>query len=223
MSGRVASLAVWLPLGALGAALAWAVLSLPAGGAGLAPVVHEHLGVSGVENPVTAVLLNFRSYDTLLEISVLALAMTAVWSVGTFQPLSADAPGLVLAHLVKIVVPFMVLLGGYLLWVGSQSPGGAFQAGLVFAAAVLLTMLAGTEPPRLLLGRTLRALMMLGLLVFLAVGAGQLLFGRHMLAYPEPWAKTLILVIEAAAAISIGVILPAAFRGGDLALTGDRP
>jgi hypothetical protein len=40
----------------------------------------RHLAESGVSNPVTAVLLNFRSYDTLLEVAVLVVAMVAVWS-----------------------------------------------------------------------------------------------------------------------------------------------
>jgi len=35
---------------------------------------------SGIKNVVTAVLLDFRGYDTLLEISVLMLATVAVFS-----------------------------------------------------------------------------------------------------------------------------------------------
>ena len=38
---------------------------------------------SGVRNPVTAVLLNFRGYDTLLEMGVLLVALLGVWSLGT--------------------------------------------------------------------------------------------------------------------------------------------
>jgi hypothetical protein len=48
--------------------------------AGLRRDVTEALPRSGVENPVTAVLLNFRAWDTLLESVVLLAALIGVWS-----------------------------------------------------------------------------------------------------------------------------------------------
>ncbi len=65
---------------ALLAALGWAVLSLPSRPAGLTAASLAKLPESGVTNPVTAVLLNYRGYDTLLEVGVLLLAIVAVWS-----------------------------------------------------------------------------------------------------------------------------------------------
>jgi uncharacterized MnhB-related membrane protein len=56
-------------------ALSWAVLTLPRG-VGLQPDVVEALPRSGVDNPVTAVLLNFRAWDTLLE----SIVLLAAWS-----------------------------------------------------------------------------------------------------------------------------------------------
>ena len=58
----------------LTAALGYAVWTLPSDGAGLGNDVAANLDRSGVSNPVTAVLLNFRGYDTLLEVMVLLLA-----------------------------------------------------------------------------------------------------------------------------------------------------
>ena len=55
-------------------AIGWAILSLPTEWNGLGDRVADRLDESGVRNPVTAVLLNFRGYDTLLEIGVLLLA-----------------------------------------------------------------------------------------------------------------------------------------------------
>ena len=49
---------------------------LPVEGYDGAPVA-AHLAESGVTHPVTAVLLNYRGYDTLLEIAVLLLALLA--------------------------------------------------------------------------------------------------------------------------------------------------
>lgn len=62
-------------------ALAAAVLSLPEDQPRLAQVALERLPESGVGNAVTAVLLNFRGYDTLLEVAVLLLAIIGIWSV----------------------------------------------------------------------------------------------------------------------------------------------
>jgi len=66
---------------ALTALLVLAVLELPRHGAGLTEMVAQKMGSSGVEHPVTAVLLNFRLYDTWLELSVLLLALMGVFGV----------------------------------------------------------------------------------------------------------------------------------------------
>ncbi|MDZ4180179.1 MAG: hydrogen gas-evolving membrane-bound hydrogenase subunit E [Coriobacteriia bacterium] len=63
--------------------LARAVLAIPETEAGLAPLIDANLADSGVSNAVTAVLLNFRGYDTLLEIVVLVLATIGVLSLRT--------------------------------------------------------------------------------------------------------------------------------------------
>ncbi|PJF45885.1 MAG: sodium:proton antiporter, partial [Candidatus Thermofonsia Clade 3 bacterium] len=66
---------------ALVAALATAALTFPANVGRLAPLAIDSLPRSGVLNPVTAVLLNYRGYDTLLEVAVLLLAIVGVWAI----------------------------------------------------------------------------------------------------------------------------------------------
>src|SRR5262249_56051215 len=61
-------------------ALAVALQFLPDPAPTLAPVAAINLGVTGVGNPVTAVLMAFRAMDTLLEKVVLMLALVGVWS-----------------------------------------------------------------------------------------------------------------------------------------------
>jgi multisubunit Na+/H+ antiporter MnhB subunit len=207
----------WLPMVLLvliGAGIGHAILRLPTVDTGLAEQVFMTLPASGVENPVTAVLLNFRGYDTLLEITVLTLAVIGIWSLAEMPRRRVGAPGLVLAFMVQILVPFMILLGAYLLWAGSHAPGGAFQAGAVFAAGMVLVLLAGAWLPRSLAGWPLRLLLSLGLLVFIAVGVAVMLAEGTFLMFPQPSAGQLMLLIEAAAAVSIGLILVSAFRGG---------
>ncbi len=59
--------------------LVYIVLTLPQNTPGLAILVAENLKTTGVTNPVTAVLLNYRGYDTLLELTVLLVPLIGVW------------------------------------------------------------------------------------------------------------------------------------------------
>jgi multisubunit Na+/H+ antiporter MnhB subunit len=131
----------WLPLVVLlpvAAGLGYAVLSLPPEAAGLRAEVAANLQTSGVSNPVTAVLLNFRGYDTLLELAVLLLALLGIWSLGGASLRPEAAPGPVLDTLSRLLAPVLTLVAAYLLW--------AFQAGSVLGAVGVLLLLAGWRP-----------------------------------------------------------------------------
>jgi multisubunit Na+/H+ antiporter MnhB subunit len=195
--------------------LALAVLSLSEPAPGLATAVAERLDESGVSHPVTAVLLNFRGYDTLLELVVLVLAVMGAWSVGRARACAGNAPGPLLRQLPRLLAPLMVLVAGYLLWVGAHAPGGAFQAGSLLGGVGILLCLSGHPLPRRASGLALRLVTVLGVAVFAALGvAAALLPGSAPLDWPPAQAKTLILTIELAAMLSIGVILAALFTGG---------
>lgn len=201
---------------ALAAALIAAMLALPAGQGELPLLVGERLHESGVAHPVTAVLLNFRAYDTLLEIGVLLLAVLGVLAIRPAPARFSAAPhpgGPVLAVLVAISIPLLIVTGIYLLWAGSHAPGGAFQAGALLAAAGVLARLTdrlpGLLPPR----AALRAALMLGFGVFLLAAALGPAAGRAFLAYPPGLAGPLILLIESALAVSIALILVSLFLG----------
>ena len=199
---------------AVAAGAGFAVLTLPEAQPALTDTIAANLRSSGVDNPVTAVLLNFRGYDTLLEIAVLLLAVIGIWSLAEMPGRRRVDPGLVLEFLVQVLAPFMILLAGYLLWAGSHAPGGAFQSGAVLAAGVVLMMLAGVPLPAVAGEALLRGLLVLGLVTFLAVGSTMIVVRGRFLEYPPVYGKHLILLIEAAAAVSIGAILATAFRGG---------
>lgn len=198
----------------LGTGLGVAVWSLPQIDAGLTHLVLENLERSGVESAVTAVLMNFRGYDTFLEMTVLLVSLLGVRSLAAMPPRPARPPGIVLSFLVQLLVPFLILFAAYLVWAGSQEPGGAFQAGAVVAAAGVLLALAGDPPPVRLPSPVERILMLLGLATFIAVGLGAMAAGGHFLEFPAAGAKLQILLIEAAATVSIGLTLLALFRGG---------
>lgn len=191
---------------ALVAALIGGVLTLAPGRGDLAVLVAAGLSESGVRHDVTAVLLNFRAYDTLLEIAVLLVAALGVLVLrGARAVPTPESASVMLAALTTAVVPVMILVAGYLLWAGSHRPGGAFQAGAVLAAAAVLLRLTGRVSAVVEAATWLRLGLALGLGVFLAVGLGTL--PRALLAYPPDWAGTLVLIIESALTLSIALTL----------------
>jgi multisubunit Na+/H+ antiporter MnhB subunit len=199
-------------------ALGLAVGSLPAEPSGLTTVVSERLAESGVTHPVTAVLLNFRSYDTWLEMGVLLLAVLALLAVRQSYDLTdipvVPLPGLFLVTTARLLLPAMVLIAGYLLWLGTHASGGAFQAGAVLGSALVLLRLAG-HPSVTAASRPLFLLLVLsGFAAFLAVAVILLLAGRGLLEYPAAHAGLLILLIESLLAVAIGYTLAALFAGG---------
>ena len=66
----------------LAGALGRVVWSLPRDGSGLAEPALAQLPNSGVTNPVTAAVLNYRGYDTLLEIAVPLMILLAATCFG---------------------------------------------------------------------------------------------------------------------------------------------
>ncbi|WP_438016301.1 hydrogenase subunit MbhD domain-containing protein [Sorangium sp. So ce315] len=198
-----------LPLVGLVLLLGAVVFSLPDPSRGLTDEVLGHIEPAGVSYPVTAVLLNFRGYDTLLEIAVLLLAALGVQAqLRPAMVLGDAAPaGPMLAALVRQLVPCMILVAGYLLWWGSRAPGGAFQAGSILGGGAILLLLARTVPPPSVSSILVRAALLVGPACFLAVAVAPLITGRHILEYPRAWAGALILCVESALTISIGMVL----------------
>ncbi len=195
--------------------LVWGVVSLPPDVTGQRQAVTEHLADAGVSHPVTAVLLNFRGYDTLLELAVLLLVLLAVWSLGKAPEdrRGLSPPGPVLLTAVSVLVPLLVVVAAYLLWIGAYAPGGAFHAGAVLASAGVLLVLGGWWPPPSW-ARAVRVGLVVGPLTFLAVAALVMLAGGSLLQYPRTWSKTLILLVEAAATVSVGLTLVCLYLGG---------
>jgi multisubunit Na+/H+ antiporter MnhB subunit len=224
------------PPGALAAALATILLAtplvlvvvgLPQAPGGLTSEALARLDESGVAHPVTAVLLNFRGYDTWLEVAVLLAAVLGVLAVRRARDftavalLPADDP--VLGGMTRMLVPALVLAGGYLLWLGTAAPGGAFQAGAVLGAAGALLLLAGYRSITALRGRMLSAALLAGVGAFLGLAVVLLLAGRRLLEYPPALAGPLIVAVEVAVTVAIGVTLAALFAGARIAAPRASP
>lgn len=211
---------------ALAGGLAVLVLLLPDPAPTLAPAVAEQLPATGVQNPITGVLLGFRAIDTLLETVVLLPALIGVWSLASDQgwggrpasltPLRSNGA---LPLMARILPPFGILVAIHLLWIGADEPGGKFQAAAVLTAMWALVLVAGLlEPPRVS-SRALRLVLLFGPLVFVGIGAAGLWLAGAFLAYPAGYAKPLILAIEIALtpsiALALGLLLAGPPTGGD--------
>jgi multisubunit Na+/H+ antiporter MnhB subunit len=207
-------LALTLTAGLVGV-LAALILTVPGGMERLNLIARERLNESGVANPVTAVLLNFRGYDTLLEVAVLLLAVIGIWSVARYARVWIKLPDTpVLAAFVRLMMPLMVLVAGYLLWLGADAPGGAFQGGAVLGGMGILWISAAVWLPSVRLVQLARVTLVLGLIAFVGASALLLLIEGSFMKYPTGEAKNWILLIESAATISIGMTLTMLFVGG---------
>jgi multisubunit Na+/H+ antiporter MnhB subunit len=212
--GPAAKGAAALLCASLTAALAAAWFALPDPAPTLAPQAVEAMPRLGVGNPVTAVLIGYRGWDTLLEKVVLGLALVGIWGLGAdsrwggrpgLAPVaSADDPLLLLA---RVLPPPGIILAVYLLWTGADHPGGAFQAGTILATMGILVVLAGLADYPAVSSRKLRLAAMAGTLVFVLTGIAGFALPGGFLSFPEPYAKPVIVMVEVFLVFSIGVTL----------------
>jgi multisubunit Na+/H+ antiporter MnhB subunit len=196
------------------------VLALPDPAPTLVPQVVQNLPATGVGNPITGVLLAFRSLDTLLEAIVLVIALIGVWSLapdrfwgGRPGPRYSSDPDGNLAYLARVLPPIGIVIGLYLFWAGADHPGGKFQSATILAAMWMLVQMAGLADAPRIDNRWVRAGIVVGPLVFVAVGLLGLWTAGAFLGYPEPFAKPLILTIEVALLPTLVLVLALLMNG----------
>ena len=156
----------WAPLLVVfgtGAALMYASVDLPAFGDVSSPV-NTGVGMQFIEttpkemgkalpNVVTAVLASYRGFDTFGETVVVFAAGVAVilligfgeralaasnWRGREDDEVQGDDSHLILRVVAKSLIPLIVVFAFYVHFHGEVSPGGGFQAGVIFAVAIML-------------------------------------------------------------------------------------
>jgi multicomponent Na+:H+ antiporter subunit B len=214
-----------------GAALIYGTADLPVFGDPTAPAhvhvapfyiqnTYEHIGIP---NMVAAVLASYRAYDTLGEVVVVFAAVIGVMAMlglrrrpEGFEPGSRDLEKhLVLKVVARIVVPVILLFGLYVQFHGEYSPGGGFQAGVIFAAGIILYALVfGLGPARRVIPpKVLNRLPAAGVLVFGGVGVVNMLLGGNFLDYytlgenPQAAQQLGIIVIELGVGITVASVM----------------
>jgi len=206
---------------AVACALAVAFLALPEPAPTLAPAAAANIARTGVGNPITAVLLAFRAMDTLLEAIVLLFALIGVWSLapdglwgGRPGPRHDADPDGILAFIARLLPPIGIVVGTYIFWTGADHPGGKFQGATIIAAMWLLAMLAGLADAPPIGRRWLRLLLVTGPAAFIALGFVGAYTAGAFLAWPDDWAKPMILAVELALmpslALTLGLMLAGA-------------
>lgn len=110
--------------------------------------LNQSRNVLKVSNVVTAIVVNFRGFDTLGEVTVLFLSATAMsgilyknrHDIGE-RSILFPASSIIRAG-AKMLFPSIVLLGVYVFIHGHLSPGGGFQGGTIIATGFLLMLLS---------------------------------------------------------------------------------
>jgi multisubunit Na+/H+ antiporter MnhB subunit len=180
----------------------------------LATQAAANIAATGLQNPVTAVLMAYRAIDTLLEVVVLLLVLLGMWSLAPDHLWSglprrsglSDPDGL-LTFVAQLLVPVGILVGIHIFWIGSVTPGGEFQGATILAAMWILASVAGLVEAPATSRRWLRLLLVAGPAVFLAIGLAGFAIAGSFLAYPASYAKLLILTIEIPVTLSIAAML----------------
>ena len=219
-SGAGTRLLAALLSAAVAGVLLLCVLALPDPAPSLAPQVVQNLPATGVGNPITGVLLAFRALDTLLEAIVLVIALIGVWSLapdalwgGRPGPRHVADPDGIFAYLARLLPPIGIVVAIYIFWAGADHPGGKFQAATILAAMWMLVQMAGLADVPPVGTRWLRWGIAAGPLAFVAIGVIGVPTAGIFLAYPEGWAKPMIVVIEIALLPTLTLVLALLMNG----------
>jgi len=97
-------------------------------------------------------------------------------------------------------------MAGYLLWIGSTKPGGAFQAAALLAGCLVLLSLANVQVIDFTKLRY-RLLMSAGLIAFVAIVLLLYFESQTFIKFPIELAGASLLVIEFFATFAIALIL----------------
>ncbi|NHN78370.1 monovalent cation/H+ antiporter subunit A [Azotobacter chroococcum] len=179
--------------GILVALLAYAVLTRPYESIA-AFFLENSLTGGGGRNVVNVILVDFRGFDTLGEISVLAIAAVGVFALLhglrlphpprdlQGRPWSADPHPLILDQLARALLPLALLISVFIFLRGHNLPGGGFIAGLITAVALILQYIAlGVSRSQARLRFSYHTMAGAGVLVAALTGLGSWAFGRPFL------------------------------------------
>jgi multicomponent Na+:H+ antiporter subunit B len=229
MTGRNVHAARYKPTLALllivitGGLLVYGTLDMPYYGLAEAPAnlhvapryIFDSTQEIGIPNIVTAVLASYRGFDTFGEVVVIFTAGIGVLALLSVAPIpkenrteidstnvSMHERHLVLRIVSKMLIPFIMLFALYVQFHGDFGPGGGFQAGVIFAAAIILYgMLFGLNTARKVINQpVVQFLSAIGVLIYGSVGLVSMINGGNFLDYS-------VLLTDPVAGQHLGILL----------------
>ncbi|MNF66430.1 Na(+)/H(+) antiporter subunit A [compost metagenome] len=180
-------------VGVMVALLAYAVLTRPYDGiAGF--FLANSLSGGGGSNVVNVILVDFRGFDTLGEITVLTIAAVGIYAMLSGLHLTnptCDPQGrnwahakhpLILETLSRLLLPLALLISVFIFLRGHNLPGGGFIAGLITAVALVLQYIAsGIAWVEQRMNLKYQRMAGAGVTIAGLTGLGSWLFGRNFL------------------------------------------
>ena len=175
------------------AALAWGMLTRPTNSALAEYFLAQSKPLGGGTNVVNVILVDFRGFDTLGEITVMGVAAIGVAILleglrtrtspfGT-APKSGDRHPLILRTVSRPLLPLVLLVALFLFLRGHNLPGGGFIAAILVSVALMLQYMAsGVTWTRERLRLSFPPVIALGVGIALATGLGAWLFGAPFLS-----------------------------------------
>jgi multicomponent K+:H+ antiporter subunit A len=181
----------------------------------------------GGTNVVNVILVDFRGFDTLGEIIVLAIAALGVYAmlIGILtgpagerlramvprQDKAADRHPMILATATRVLLPLALLVSMYLLLRGHNLPGGGFIAGLVTSVALTMQYMgSGMSWTQQRLRLDYHPVIAVGVLIAGLTGVASWLFGYPYLTTTYTyltWPIVGTFELASAVAFDVGVYL----------------
>ena len=158
--------------------------------------IEKAIEETGAPNIVTAVLADYRGYDTMFETAVIFAAGIAVLLIlrkfnkeedEIYLPeLSEEAePDIIVQTITRIIVPFTQLFALYVVAHGHYSPGGGFQGGVILGASYILFAISFSLKDMLQRLSERRDILLggIGLLIYSGIGIISVFLGENFLNY----------------------------------------
>ncbi len=149
--------------------------------------IQEGVVDTGVTNQVTAILFDYRGFDTLGEATVIfaAALIISYFAPRKKAPMLGVRLGVLVRYGVASILPFILIFGMYIIFFGHISPGGGFTGGVVLASIVIIfdiTFGFGQGRVHLLSRDTKKSIESIGLVMFILIGIWGVFFEGAFLA-----------------------------------------
>lgn len=141
---------------------------------------------TGAINLVTAILFDYRGFDTLGEATVIFIAALTISLLASPKRIFVAYTNFssIVFQSISFIIPFLYLLGIYLMFYGHLSPGGGFAGGVIIATIfILLTITFGirySKEEEVM--QTKSRMENIGALGFILIGGLGILAGHNFLA-----------------------------------------